>query len=379
MIKNIVICAPNIFEGGPLTVLNEAIVSVRTNFPKSNIILIINNKKIIKHLNITDLISIETPNSKKSWIRRIIYEYLIFKKISKQIDIDLWISLQDVTSIIQAKYQAVYCHCPIPFYRIKLKDIYLEPSSLLRNLLYNFIYKLNIHRNDLIIVQQEWLRAKFKNMTNHKNIIVAKPVGKKNNLKKILHKRSKNKKYVFIYPTLPRFHKNVEVIGDAVNNLVNNKVENFIIKITINGNENRYAKYLFKKYSKYKNIQFIGLQDKKKIKQLYKKADALIFSSKLETWGLPISEAAEYNLPIIASNLDYAFETLGSYKNASFFKYNDHHELSSEIKSFIENKWKPHSFKKIVNIKPYAQNWDSLWTFIKSDFNNKINENKKSN
>ena len=154
-------------------------------------------------------------------------------------------------------------------------------------------------------------------MTNHKNIIVAKPVGKKNNIK-ILHKRSKNKKYVFIYPTLPRFHKNVEVIGDAVNNLLNNKVENFIIKITINGNENRYAKYLFKKYSKYKNIQFIGLQDKKKIKQLYKKADALIFSSKLETWGLPISEAAKYNLPIIASNLDYAFETLGSYKNASF-------------------------------------------------------------
>ena len=39
MIKNIVICAPNIFEGGPLTVLNESIVSVRTNFPKSNIIL----------------------------------------------------------------------------------------------------------------------------------------------------------------------------------------------------------------------------------------------------------------------------------------------------------------------------------------------------
>ena len=54
MIKNILICAPNIFEGGPLTVLNEAIVSVRTNFPKSNIILIINNKKIIKHLNIPD-------------------------------------------------------------------------------------------------------------------------------------------------------------------------------------------------------------------------------------------------------------------------------------------------------------------------------------
>ena len=50
------------------------------------------------------------------------------------------------------------------------------------------------------------------------------------------------------------------------------------------------------------------------MKKLYSKANALIFPSKLETWGLPISEAIDYKIPIMVAKLEYARETLGSYK-----------------------------------------------------------------
>ena len=135
MIKKLVICAPNIDEGGPLTVLNEATQTALRSFPKTNIFIITNNKKLISANKNKRISLLEYPESKKSWLSRIKHEFIIFNKIAKEIDADIWISLQDVTSVINARYQSVYCHCPIPFYRLSLKDIYFEPSSLIRNLL----------------------------------------------------------------------------------------------------------------------------------------------------------------------------------------------------------------------------------------------------
>lgn len=49
----------------------------------------------------------------------------------------------------------------------------------------------------------------------------------------------------------------------------------------------------------------------------YRAADALIFPSILETAGLPLVEAMEYSLPVLASDLDFAHELCG--EAAGFF------------------------------------------------------------
>ena len=368
LINNLVICAPNINEGGPLTILNEAINSAKKKFPNTNIIIIANSKKILNVKNSKRINILEFPNSKKSWMQRLIHEYYVFKKLSVRLNVDIWISLQDVTTIVQAKYQTVYCHCPIPFYNLKLIDIYHEPSSLVRNLLYNFIYKLNIYKNDSVIVQQEWLRKKFEKITNHKNIIVARPVIKKN---KLNNESKLNKKIIFIYPTLPRFHKNIELICEAIKLIDTKVVPNFEVKITIKGNENRYASILKKKYSLIKQIKFIGNQSRGQMKKLYSKANALIFPSKLETWGLPISEAIDYKIPIMVAKLEYARETLGSYKKVSFFQHDSPNELSEQMKNFLHKKWKPSKFKKVSPKKPLANDWNGLWDIIRSEYKEK--------
>lgn len=376
MIKKLVICAPNIIDGGPLTVLNESIETALINFPNTKIFVIANNKKLIDNQFKKNIEIIEFPHSKKSWISRIRHEFFIFNKLSISLGVDVWFSLQDITSIVKAKYQLVYCHCPIPFYQLNLKDIYLEPSSLVRNLFYNIIYRLNIHRNDSIVVQQEWLRKKFKEMTGHENIIVAKPIV--NRQVYLSDKVKTKKKYIFIYPTLARFHKNIELLCEAVKLIDRNRYSEFEVKITINGRENRYAKYIRKNYSNIKEINFIGFQSRIKMKELYKQANALIFPSKLETWGLPISEAINYKLPIMLSNLDYSRETLGKYKNVSFFDHKKPKELSKQIVSFLENKWKKKKYNEVKIKNPYAENWENLWKKVKSDFNKK-NELLKKN
>ena len=369
LINKLVICAPNINEGGPLTVLKEAIDSSIKSFPNSKIYVIVNNKKIVdvKNKKITIL---EYPESKKSWLKRIYHELIVFKKLSLDLKIDLWISLQDITSITHAKYQAVYCHCPIPFYKLKIKDIYFEPSSIVRNLFYNIIYRLNIHKNDLVIVQQEWLRKKFKIMTGHKKIIVARPIA--SDVIKIARKAQKNKSKVLIYPTLPRFHKNIELICKAISLINDENLPQFVVKITISGNENRYASYLKSKYSHIKKINFIGLQSKKRMDKLYREADALVFPSKLETWGLPISEAINFNLPILVSKLEYSRETLGDYNNVSFFDHKNPMQLKTQITSLIRGTWKPHKYKKVKPKGLFASNWKELWKIINHEFERKL-------
>ncbi|GHV13857.1 hypothetical protein FACS189491_09380 [Spirochaetia bacterium] len=50
----------------------------------------------------------------------------------------------------------------------------------------------------------------------------------------------------------------------------------------------------------------------------YKSADALLFPSKMESFGLPLIEATCFGLPVIAADLPYAREVLGNYSNKVF-------------------------------------------------------------
>lgn len=96
-------------------------------------------------------------------------------------------------------------------------------------------------------------------------------------------------------------------------------IYNFKVILTLDGNENSYTRYIVKKYSHLKNIEFIGIQPRENIFELYRKCSCLLFPSKLESWGLPISEFKFTGKPILMANLNYAYETVGCYDNCDFF------------------------------------------------------------
>lgn len=48
-----------------------------------------------------------------------------------------------------------------------------------------------------------------------------------------------------------------------------------------------------------------------------------MFSSRLETWGLPLSEAKERGKWVLASDFPFTRETLGSYEKKAFDSNND--------------------------------------------------------
>jgi hypothetical protein len=245
---------------------------------------------------------------------------------------------------------------------MKIKDFIFEPLTYVRSFVYKFVYTFFLNKKYLIIVQQNWIKEKFKKLYNHSNIIVARPHIKSQKIKRTIS--SKNN--FFLYPALPRFQKNHYIIIKAIMHLIKNKgITNFKVFFTIKKDENIYARYIYFLSKKIKQIVLLGRLNSTEMNFFYSRCKNLIFPSFLETWGLPLSEATNYNMNIFSANLPYAAETLANYHKICFFKHNDYVKLSKLIEKQILNKKIIFNKKKfLLKEKNSFRNWEELLNFL---------------
>ncbi|MGT8960026.1 glycosyltransferase [Escherichia coli] len=90
---------------------------------------------------------------------------------------------------------------------------------------------------------------------------------------------------------MPRIFKNFEVIIRAAQILQDKNIHFYL---TFDGTENKYAKRIYKLASELKNVHFLGYLNATEMVNFYQDSDIICFPSKLETWGLPLSEAKTY-------------------------------------------------------------------------------------
>lgn len=362
--RKIVISGININQGGTLSILKDCLDYINNKLTnKYKIIVLVHNKNLFNELKIENKIEfIEFKDSKKSWIKRCYYEYFYFKKLSKELKPYLWLSLHDITPNVETEKLAVYCHNSTPFYKMKIKDIKYDRKVYLFSKLYKYLYRINIKRNDYVIVQQDWIRKKFEEMYKIKNIIVAPPENKY--LVQKENDKNKVEENTFFYPSFPRIFKNFEIICKAVQQLEKKGIKNFKVYLTIDGTENLYSKEILEKYKNLKCVEFLGLLTREEVFEYYSKVECLIFPSKLETWGLPISEFKIYNKPIILSELEYAHETVGEYNKCLFFNPNSENELEKRMLKIINKEDKFTKTKKIKESGLYAKHWEDLFEIL---------------
>lgn len=338
--KIIVISGINLREGGPLSVFQDCLKALDGHLTKTyKIYALVHSKELFPSL--PNIEFIEFPKSTNSYVYRLYYEYVYFKKLSKVIKPYFWLSLHDVTPNVEASIQAVYCHNSSPFFKITKKELFLDPKFALFCWFYKWLYRINIEKNDFVIVQQEWLRQKFRAMYPIRNCIVAYP---NIVLKTEPMISSQNQKHIFFYPTFPRVFKNIEIIAEAILLIEDKYKAKLEVIVTVDGTENRYSQWIVQHYGSIPELKFIGLQSREKVFSLYQLADGLIFPSKLETWGLPISEFKMFQKPIFAANLEYAHETVGSYDKVQFFPPQDALSLANLMKHHIDGTlmYEPH-------------------------------------
>ncbi|MBU3213954.1 glycosyltransferase [Clostridium estertheticum] len=307
---------------------------------------------------------IELPKARKNYLYRLWYEYIYFYIYSKDKNIDVWLSLHDITPNVKAKKRYVYCHNPSPFMKTELKNLKYSYKNFLFSLFYKYLYKINIKKNTSVIVQQDWMRQEFIKMYKVENVIVAKPTATINAINYIDSSKEPKNKIRFIYAAFPRFFKNFEVICIACEKLEGKGIDGYEVLLTIDGKENRYSKELKKRFKKLQSIRFIGLQDRKDLFDLYETVDCMIFPSKLETWGLPVSEFKGTGKPMLVADLPYAHETVGTYNKVIFFNPNDTNELASLLeKEITKTNIYINAIEKEIK-EPFAIGWSMLFDII---------------
>jgi glycosyltransferase involved in cell wall biosynthesis len=98
--------------------------------------------------------------------------------------------------------------------------------------------------------------------------------------------------------------------------------------------------------------------------ELYTESDCLLFPSKLETWGLPITEFKTTGKLILAAELPYAHETVGTYQNVSFFDVNSPEALADLMMLTIKKEMIPVGNQAAEVPDPFAANWEELFNLL---------------
>ena len=87
-----------------------------------------------------------------------------------------------------------------------------------------------------------------------------------------------------------------------------------------------------------KNIKFLGFKQYDELPPYYRQADAFVFPSKRDIWGLVVNEALASGLPVICSELVGACPDLLDSSNSVLFNPHDVSSLVEAIREFYERR-----------------------------------------
>lgn len=362
--KTIVVSAVNLRKGGTLTILRDCLeyLSGLAQTDQYRIVALVHKKELASYPGIE---YIELPWTIRSWFLRLWCEYVTMYRISKKLSpVYLWLSLHDTTPNVEAERRAVYCHNSHPFYQWKWRELFLNYRIVCFAWFTEYIYRINIHKNYRVLVQQQWLRKRFVKMfhLSTKHIIVTLPTVIHPMAERPTHVQASTT-YTFLFPSYGDIHKNFELLCQAAALLEQETGKGkFKVLLTINGTENNYTRWLRRKWGYVDALEFTGFMSKNELYATYEKADCLIFPSKVETWGLPISEFASFNKPMLLADLPYAHETAMGSKQTAFFNVQKVNELKEQMKCLLlgdRTFLKPISMQKIAS--PVVYTWKELF------------------
>lgn len=373
-----VFAAQNFRDGGPWRIINDAVTSF-ASFSNHTLVIAIVSKPLEQDRQ--NIIQIIEPNSKRSWLVRLVYEKFLFNHFSRRLNLDIsfWFAMHDITPIVKAKYLFTYYHNPTPFWRPSFFQALLAPSIALYSLLYIYVCRFNIYRNVFVIVQQNWIRVKILQRFPRLPVVVCSPSLVSphpssvpiSSISQVLPSSSPDvhpflSKPFFLCPCTPRVFKRIETAIFAFQKI---STQTRLV-ITVSGNENLYTRYLRQISRSSDMIVFLGYQSRQQMDSLYSECEAVVFPSELETWGLPISEAISHRKTIFLPSLPYAFETAKGYIHAIYYDHSSIKSLSDALSNFLVSKrsQQSESVRFLHNHdRTYSLDcWEALWSLIQT-------------
>jgi len=341
--RTVVVSAVNIRKAGTLKILRQTLSYLSGRTEELRVVALVHSRALCDFPGIE---YIEMPWCVKGWLRRLWAEYVSMHRISRDLEREdgrpvwTWLSLHDTTPRVRAEHREVYCHNAFPFMRLKASDFIMDPKIGLLVLFTRWLYRINVHKNDSLIVQQEWFADAMSEMLGvpRERFRVIPPERDAAEFRIVPQQRKPGEPFRFLYVSTPDCHKNFEALLRASEQLERELGPGrFQVTITLKGDENRYARWLYKHWGTLKSVDFHGLVAREELGSLYGEADCFVFPSRIESWGLPISEFASVRpgAPMLLSDLPYAHATAAEAENVRWFEPEDWKSLCGLMKNFL--------------------------------------------
>ncbi len=201
------------------------------------------------------------------------------------------------------------------------------------------LIKLNKKFISHCLVQTEWMKLSVSNYLhlNSERLSIVKP---KIDVDDVYLQKKKKVNNLFIYPAASYSYKNHRVLVESINKIDRKFLSehDFRLIFTINESDDIELSSLVKKLNLNEFIEFSGALPRNEVLRRLSESKALLFPSKLETFGIPLVEAAKIGINIIASDLPYSKEVLFGYSRVIFCNERSISEWSDAIAKLIETK-----------------------------------------
>lgn len=214
----------------------------------------------------------------------------------------------------------IYLHQPVPFFPYSWNPLKKNQRNLwFYKHIYPFFIRLFLKKDTTIFVQLQFIKDNFIKKFNHRadRVAIYSPSIAEIKESESSIKLDKDALNLF-YPATPQFYKNQKLIVDTIGRL-NVKANLYLTTNTPD---------IYKNIEYVKDLGVIPFSD---VCAMYSKCDALLFPSYIETFGLPLLEAALTGMPIIAVDLPFAREVLDGYEGVTFVKYDSIEEWVNAI------------------------------------------------
>jgi len=365
MKKIIFVNATAATEGGALTVLKQFIEGISIYSNKNIYYYIFCSLEELKIYE-NKYIRIVNNIKGKKWLDRIKWDLWGLKNWGKKKNIkaDLLMSFQNTgVRYYKDTKQLVYLHQPIPFkkkFNWKFFDKNERALWFYKNI-YKMIIKYSLKDYSYIAVQTEWMKNAVIEQFNWtpKKITIIKPNIKNIIIEEIPRINFNDNKFHIFYPANTAVYKNHELTIDTLkyikeNNpaIYNKLIIHFTFDNCLSSNRNKVLINLIRDLKINKHIIYEGKISFDRVLSFYKSCDLMVFPSYIETFGLPLIEAASFGIPILVADINYAREVIGSYKGVKFLDYKNPKIWAENIIDL---------YNKRIKYKPYSINYKTSW------------------
>ncbi len=322
MEKKIVVNATALDRSGALSILRQFIESI----PEDNADWLIFISDKIELQTSRQNIKLQQVSGVKAMHRRLLWDAFGLKRWLKRNNVIpiACMSLQNTGFRAGTKQtpRFIYYHQSIPFYPYRWNPLKQEHRRLwFYKSIYPFFVKLFLTRNTVIFVQLEFIKKGFIKKFRH-NPDKVKVFSPSVSEPREQHIDLPETRLNLFYPATSFFYKNHDVIINAVAS----SRKSITLYLTTDGEDTN------------DKIKHLGMISYDQVCAMYCSCDALVFPSYIETFGLPLIEAAKTGMPIIAVDLPYAREVLEGYEGVRFVKHDDLETWRKEIERLGKGK-----------------------------------------